>query len=114
MIQTVKIVIVVTILIASPRKNQANMPLPLEPAADFRKEKLTNNRFGTMNAKPPKITEYANSRLTNTKKRSPHTVTVPASSNNILYAVERFFIISSVPANHTTPQIATYSNGKNL
>lgn len=76
--------IVATILIASPTKNQAKVLFPLEPAAGVRNENQANIAFGNIKAKPPKITEYANSKLTNTKNRSPHTITVPASSNNIL------------------------------
>ncbi|MCZ6804710.1 MAG: hypothetical protein O7D86_12460 [Proteobacteria bacterium] len=76
----------------------------LESAADVRNENLTKIVFGAIKAKPPKITEYANSRLVKTNKRSPHNTTKVASIINILLAVKRSFIISSVPANHLTPQ----------
>ena len=40
----------------------------LEFVADFLSENLANIPFGKMYAKPPKITEYVNSRLVNIKK----------------------------------------------
>lgn len=55
-IETTNITIVVTIFIASPTKNKASV-LPLELAADVPKENMTKMTFGTMKAKPPKITE---------------------------------------------------------
>ncbi len=55
-IETAKITIVVTILIASPTKNQASV-LPPELADDVPKENITKMIFGTIKAKPHKITE---------------------------------------------------------
>lgn len=83
-IEAAKTTIVETILIASPTKNQANVPLPVEPAAGVLKENQANIAFGSINAKPPKTTEYTNSILANTKNRSAHTTTVTTSINNIL------------------------------
>ena len=60
-IEAANTIIVETTLIASPTKNQAKVLLPLESAVGVRKENHANIAFGKINAKPPKITEYANS-----------------------------------------------------
>ena len=76
----------------------------LEFVADFLSENLANIPFGKMYAKPPKITEYVNSRLANIKKTSPAKMTMNVSNNNTLLTIARFLINSSIPIFRTNPK----------